>query len=91
MTLWVLAALKQANNLRGNSIYNGQVLYIPGIDGPTPPQPDAERVQFTPGAVADVAVLDLQHRVLDGVGWNQTVVSIASAPGGRTGAAGVGG
>jgi LysM repeat protein len=47
-----VAALKQANNLRGNGIYNGQVLYIPGIDRPTPPQPDAERVQFTPGAVA---------------------------------------
>jgi LysM repeat protein len=47
-----VAALKQANNLRGNSIYTGQRLYIPGIDGPTPPQPEAERVQFAPGAVA---------------------------------------
>lgn len=48
-------ALMRANNLAGSSIYPGQVLLIPGAGGGQPPQPpsnNAERVTFSPGAIA---------------------------------------
>ena len=50
-------ALMRANNLSSSTIYPGQVLLIPGAGGsqPQPPQPpsnNAERVTFSPGAIA---------------------------------------
>ena len=50
-------ALMRANNLTSSTIYPGQVLLIPGAGGSQPPQPqppsnNAERVTFSPGAIA---------------------------------------
>lgn len=45
-----VAAIKAANNLRGDTIYVGQRLVIPGPGGPAPG--GAERIQFAPGATS---------------------------------------
>ena len=48
-------ALMRANNLTSSTIYPGQVLLIPGAgggQGPQPPSNNAERVTFSPGAIA---------------------------------------
>lgn len=49
-------ALMQANGLTSSAIYPGQVLLIPGVGGGQGPQPppssNAERVNFSPGAIA---------------------------------------